>query len=191
MTGDGATIEKDALALIEFRLGLDRERERVPFFERVDVAVERNDGEVVAGAGVRVIVGPQECLERLVARREVLLGIVCGTSSSKNLMPRRKVCGCPLTPRLMANPRKPLRVSASMSIAISATCVPAIAFTRNRVSPCETRKIRAPLPSIGHAIIGGCRNLSSDLRGIARAKRRRWYEDRLPPRLADKRFRRM
>ena len=41
MTGDGATIEKDALALIEFRLGLDRERERVPFFERVDVAVKR------------------------------------------------------------------------------------------------------------------------------------------------------
>ena len=52
--------------------------------------------------------------------------------------------GCPLTPRLMANPRKPLRVSASMSIAISTTYVPAIAFTRNRVSPCETRKIRAP-----------------------------------------------
>jgi hypothetical protein len=44
----------------------------------------------------------------------------------------------------MANPRKPLRVSASMSIAISTTCVPAIAFTRNRVSPCETRKISPP-----------------------------------------------
>jgi hypothetical protein len=56
-----------------------------------------------------------------------------------------------------------------MSIAINTTCVPAIAFTRNRVSPCETRKIRAPLPSIGHAIIGGCGNLSSDLRRIARA----------------------
>ena len=41
MAGDGATIEKDALTLIEFRLGLDRERERVPFFERVDVAVKR------------------------------------------------------------------------------------------------------------------------------------------------------
>jgi len=62
-----------------------------------------------------------------------------------------------------------LRVSAYMSIAINTTCVPAIAFTRNRVSPCETRKIRAPLPSIGHAIIGGCGNLSSDLRRIARA----------------------
>src|SRR5262249_28053342 len=82
-------------------------------------------------------------------------------------MPRRKVWGCPLTPRLIAKPRSPLRVSASMSIAISTTCVPAIAFTRNRVSPCETRKIRAPLPSIGHAIIGGCGNLSSDLRHIA------------------------
>ena len=76
VAGDGATIEKDAVALIEFRLGLDRERERVPFFERADVAVERNDREVVAGPGTRVIVGPQECLERLVARREVLLGIV-------------------------------------------------------------------------------------------------------------------
>jgi hypothetical protein len=76
VAGDRATIEKDAVALIEFRLGLDRERERVPFFERVDVAVKRNDREVVAGARVRVIVGPQECLERLVARREVLLGIV-------------------------------------------------------------------------------------------------------------------
>ena len=62
--------------LIEFRLGLDRKRKRVPFFERVDVAVERNDCEVVAGAGARVIVGPQERLELLIARREVLLGIV-------------------------------------------------------------------------------------------------------------------
>ena len=41
VAGDGATIKKDAVALIEFRLGLDRERERVPFFERVDVAVKR------------------------------------------------------------------------------------------------------------------------------------------------------
>jgi hypothetical protein len=76
VTSDGATIEKDAVALIEFSLGLDRERERVPFFERADVAVERNDREVVASVGTRVIVGPQERLERLVARREVLLGIV-------------------------------------------------------------------------------------------------------------------
>jgi len=76
MAGDRATIEKDAVALIEFRLSLDRERERVPFFERMDVAVKRNDREVVAGVGARVIVGPQERLERLVARREVLLGIV-------------------------------------------------------------------------------------------------------------------
>src|SRR2546429_2436319 len=75
VAGDSATIEKDAVALIEFRLGLDRERERVPFFERVDIAVERNDREVVANARAGVIVGPQERLERLVARREVLLGI--------------------------------------------------------------------------------------------------------------------
>src|SRR5262249_6011066 len=78
------------------------------------------------------------------------LGSWCGTSSSKNLMPRRKVWGCPLTPRLMAKPRKPLRVSASMSMAISTTCVPAIALTPNRVSPCETRKTAPYFP------FGGC-----------------------------------
>jgi hypothetical protein len=33
VAGDRATVEKDAVALIEFRLSLDRERERVPFFK--------------------------------------------------------------------------------------------------------------------------------------------------------------
>jgi hypothetical protein len=42
-----ATIEKDAVVLIEFRHGLDREYERVPFFERVNVAVERSNPAVV------------------------------------------------------------------------------------------------------------------------------------------------
>ena len=71
--------------LIEFRLGLDRKRKRVPFFERVDIAVERNDREVVAGTGARVIVGPQERLELLIARREVLLGIVVRDQLLKEL----------------------------------------------------------------------------------------------------------
>jgi hypothetical protein len=85
VASDGATIEKDAVALIEFSLGLDRESERVPLFERADVAVECNDREVVAGAGACAIVGPQERLERLVTRREVVLGIVVRDQLLKEL----------------------------------------------------------------------------------------------------------
>jgi hypothetical protein len=65
---------------------------------------------------------------------------------------------------LMAKPRKPLRVSASMSIAISTTCVPAIAFTRNRVSPRETRKTDPRTVNLVVVIMGCCRNLSRDVR---------------------------
>jgi hypothetical protein len=167
VAGDRATIEKDAVPLIEFRLGLDRKRERVPLFERVDVAIERNDREVVAGAGARVIVGPQEGLERLVARREVLLRVMVRDQLLEELDAAQKCCGCPLTPRLMAKPRKPLRVSASMSIAISTTCVPAIALTANRVSPCDTRKVGLPYCRLVVSIMGGCTNLSSAVRSAS------------------------